>query len=140
MSVATTTHINFDGHAREALEFYQSVFGGQVVIATYADIHQVDDPAQADSVAWGQAKAPNGFRVMAYDVQSTKPFNPGDNAFYIALRGTDADEIQSQWNGLAAGATVLTPLTPAIFAPLYGMLTDRFGVTWIIDVAPPFVG
>ena len=140
MSVATTAHINFAGQAREALEFYQSVFGGEAVIATYADIHQVDDPAQADRVAWGQVQAPNGFRVMAYDVQSAKPFDRGENAFYIALRGTDPDEIRAHWDGLAAGATVLTALAPAAFAPLYGMLTDCFGVTWIVDVTPPTAG
>lgn len=134
MSVSTTAHINFRGQAREALEFYKIVFGGEATIATYAMIHQVDDPAQADSVAWGQVEAPNGFRIMAYDVQTAKPFDHGQNAFYIALRGTDADEIQTQWDGLTDGAHILTPLAPAAFAPLYGMLTDRFGVTWIVDV------
>lgn len=137
MAVATTAHINFRGQAREALEFYKTVFGGETTIATYAMIHQVEDPAQADSVAWGQLEAPNGFRVMAYDVQTAKPFDHGQNAFYIALRGTDTDEIQGQWDKLADGANILTPLAPAVFAPLYGMLTDRFGVTWIIDVSTP---
>jgi PhnB protein len=135
VSVATTPHINFRGQAREALGFYKQVFDGEAVIATYRDIHQVTDPAEADSVAWGQVEAPSGFRVMAYDVQSEKPFTPGQNAFYIALRGTDATEIQLWWDRLAAGATILTSLAPSAFAPLYGMLTDRFGVTWIVDVS-----
>ena len=134
MSVTTTTHINFRGRAKEALDFYASVFGGDVVIATYADIHQVDDPAQADSVAWGQVRTSDGFRIMAYDVQTAKPFDHGQNSFYVALSGTAADEIQRYWDGLADGATVLVPLAPAAFSPLYGMLTDRFDVTWIVDV------
>jgi PhnB protein len=138
MSITTTAHINFRGQAREALTFYESVFGGRAMIATYADIHQVEDPAQADSVAWGQVEASDGFRVMAYDVQTAKPYDQGQNAFYIALRGTDATKIQSRWDGLADGATILTPLAPAVFAPLYGMLADRFGVTWIVDVAAPY--
>lgn len=137
MSVTTTTHINFRGQAREALGFYATVFDGTVTVATYTDIHQVTDPAQADSVAWGQVEGANGFRVMAYDVQSAKPFDHGQNSFYIALRGTDAAEIQTQWDRLTEGAEILTPLAPAVFAPLYGMLTDRFGVTWIIDVTAP---
>lgn len=135
MSVSTTPHINFRGQARDALGFYERVFDGKAVIATYSDIHQVTDPAAADSVAWGQVEAPSGFRLMAYDVQTEKPFDPGANAFYIALRGTEAAEIQLRWDRFAAGATVLTPLAPAAFAPLYGMLTDRFGVTWIVDVS-----
>lgn len=65
MSVSTTAHVNFRGQAREALEFYQSVFGGDVSIATYTDIHAVEDPAQADHVAFGRGDAPNGFRIMA---------------------------------------------------------------------------
>jgi PhnB protein len=139
MSVNTIPHINFRGQAREALGFYEQVFDGTAVIATYSDIHQVTDPALADSVAWGQVEAPSGFRVMAYDVQSEKPFNPGENAFYIALRGTDASEIQLRWDRLATGATILAPLAAAAFAPLYGMLTDRFGVTWIVDVSAEHV-
>lgn len=137
MSVQTTTHVNFRGQARAALEFYQSIFGGDISIATYTDIHAVEDPSQANQVAWGQVSAPNGFRIMAYDVQTSKGFDCGENPFYIALRGTDAEEIKSQWMPLADGATIATPLAPAPFAPLYGMLTDRFGVTWIVDVEAP---
>jgi PhnB protein len=133
MSVTTTTHINFRGRAREALAFYQSVFGGEIAIATYADIHAVEQPDQADHVAFGRIGAPNGFTIMAYDVQPSKAFDPGTNPFYITLQGTDGDEIQSLWDALAASArTILTPLGPAPFAPLYGMLTDRYGVTWIV--------
>ncbi len=139
MSVTTTTHVNFRGQAREALEYYRSVFGGEISVASYADIHSAEDPAHADHVAFGRLDAPNGFTIMAYDVQPSKDYDPGVNPFYITLHGTDGDEITSLWNGLAeSAATVLTPLAPAPFSPLYGMLTDRYGVTWIIgaDTAP----
>ncbi len=137
MSVTTTAHVDSRGNAREQLEFYRSAFDGEITVATYTDIHAVEDPAQSDQVAWGQVSAPNGFRVMAYDVQPSKDFDAGRNAFYIALHGTDAEEIQRMWDGLAEDATVAIPLAPSPFAPLYGMLTDRFGVTWIVDVAAP---
>ena len=136
MSVTTTAHINTRGNARELLDFYARAFDGEVTAATYTDIHAVEQPSQADQVAWGQVTAPNGFRVMAYDVQPSKAFDHGENAYYIALRGDDTDEIQRMWDGLADGATVLTPLAPAPFAALYGMLTDRYGVTWIVDATP----
>lgn len=138
MSVSATTHVNFRGQAREALEFYKSVFGGEIAIATYADIHAVEEPAQAKQVAFGRVDAPNGFTIMAYDVQPSKGYDPGENPFYITLQGTTGDEIQPLWNGLADSATILAPLAPAPFAPLYGMLTDRHGVTWIVgaDTAP----
>jgi PhnB protein len=137
MSVTTTVHINFRGDARKALEFYQSVFGGDLSIATYADIHAVEDPSQADQIAFGRVSAPKGFDIMAYDVQPSKSYNPGENAFYVTLQSTDANEIKPLWDALSDGATaILIPLAPAAFAPLYGMLTDRFNVTWIVGVDP----
>ena len=109
------------------------MFGGELSVATYADIHAVEEPAQAHQVAFGRVDAPNGFTVMAYDVQPSKGYDAGENPFYLALQGTAGDEIQALWDALAASAiTVLVPLAPAPFAPLYGMLTDRYGVTWII--------
>ena len=55
--------------------------------------------------------------------------------FFVSVRGGDAEELQRHWDGLADGATVTVPLGPAPWAPLYGMLTDRFGVTWVLDIA-----
>jgi PhnB protein len=137
MTVTTTAHANFRGQAREALAFYHSVFGGDLSLATYADIHSAESPDQADHIAFGRVKAPNGFDIMAYDVQPSKGYDPGENAFYITLQGNDTDEIKAQWDGLADTATILIPLAPAPFAALYGMLTDRYGITWIIGVDNP---
>jgi PhnB protein len=138
MTVTTTAHANFRGQAREALTFYHSVFGGDLSLATYADIHAVEDPGAAEHIAFGRVKAASGFDIMAYDVQLSKGYDPGENAFYITLQGNDTDEIKARWEGLADGArAILIPLAPAPFAPLYGMLTDRHGVTWIVGVESP---
>lgn len=139
MSVSTTPHLNFRGQAREALAYYQTVVGGELSLATYADINAVEDPEQADHIAFGRVDAPNGFSIMAYDVQPSKPYDPGKNPFYITLHGDSGQEIQDLWNRLANAANaILIPLAPAPFSPLYGMLTDHFGITWIIgaDTAP----
>ncbi|MEU3599106.1 VOC family protein [Streptomyces sp. NPDC006798] len=140
MSVTTTTHLNFRGSAREALDFYQSVFGGHTVAVTYRDAGNVQNENEADQVMFGQVVADNGFRVMAYDVPSAMPYEPGTNPFFVSVRGKDTDEISTLWHRLAAGSNVLRPLEPAAWAPLYGMLTDRFGVTWVLDVAAPYNG
>jgi PhnB protein len=138
MTVTTTAHANFRGQAREALTFYHSVFGGDLSLATYADIHSAEHPDQAEHIAFGRVKAPSGFDIMAYDVQPSKGYHPGENAFYITLQGNDADEIKARWDGLANHATaILIPLAPAPFAPLYGMLTDRYGITWIVGAETP---
>ncbi|GAA0940161.1 VOC family protein [Nonomuraea longicatena] len=74
---------------------------------------------------------------MAYDVPSAMPYEQGTNPFFVSVRGEDADEISTLWQRLAPGSNVLRPLEPAVWAPLYGMLTDRFGVTWVLDVTAP---
>jgi PhnB protein len=135
MSVTTTTHLNFRGNAREALTFYQSVFGGQTVLLSYADAHNVSDPAEAEQIMWGQVQAPNGFHVMAYDVPGNQSYSPGDKPVFVSVRGTDQDELTTFWKGLSEGATVLQDLGPAGWSPLYGMVKDRFGVTWVLDIA-----
>lgn len=134
MTIATTPHLNFRGTARAALEFYQTVFGGHLVAVTYADAHAVTDPAEADQVMWGQVASEQGFRVMAYDVPAHTPYDAGVNPVFVSVRGAGPDEIAGYWNTLAQGANVIAPLAPAAWSPLYGMLTDRFGVTWVLDV------
>lgn len=134
MTITTTTHLNFRGDAREALAFYRSVFGGDLATVTYADAHAVTDPAEADQIMWGQVTSDAGFRVMAYDVPSHTRHEPGVLPVFVSVRGTDADELRGHWDRLAEGATVQVPLAEARWSPLYGMLTDRFGVTWVLDV------
>ncbi|WAZ26772.1 VOC family protein [Streptomyces cinnabarinus] len=138
MSVTTTPHLNFRGSARQALDFYQSVFGGHTVAVTYKDAANVQNDSEADWVMWGQVVADNGFHVMAYDVPSAMPYEQGTNPFFVSVRGEDADEISTLWQRLVDGSNVLRPLEPAAWAPLYGMLTDRFGVTWVLDVTAPY--
>lgn len=135
-TVATTTHLNFRGNARAALEFYQSVFGGQLMVVSYADAGAVQNPAEANQVLWGQVAAESGFRLMAYDVPSSLAWAPGTIPFFVSLRGKDPDEITGYWQGLAASATIIQPLAPSGWSPLYGMLKDKFGITWVLDLEP----
>lgn len=134
MSITTTTHLNFRGTARAALELYQSVFGGDLTAVTYADAHAVTEPAEADQIMWAQLVSPQGFRVMAYDVPSHTAYDPGTNPVFVSVRGNDAEEITRYFTALADGADVIVPVGPAAWAPLYGMLRDRFGVTWVFDI------
>lgn len=135
MSITTTTHLNFRGEARAALEFYRSVFGGEVTIVTYADAHSVQQPCEADQVMWGQVVADNGLHVMAYDAPATVQFERGENSFFVSVRGESPDEITRYWQELSDGANVIADLAPAGWSPLYGMLKDRFGIAWVLDVA-----
>lgn len=140
MSVKSVTHLNFRGDARAALEFYQSVFGGDIAAVTYKDAGNMQDPAEADQVMWGQVVADNGFHVMAYDVPSRMPWDRGENSFFVSLRGETTEEVTAYWEKLSVGATIVQPLAPAQWASLYGMLRDRFGVVWVVDVVSEYNG
>ncbi|WP_214408003.1 VOC family protein [Pseudonocardia lacus] len=135
MTVSTTTHLNFRGDARAALEFYRSASGGELVITTYRDAGRAVHPAEADQVLWGQVRGEGGFHVMAFDVPSSRAFSRGEESFFVSLRGSTKEEITELWDGLSDGATVIEDLAPSPWSPLYGMLRDRFGITWVLDVA-----
>ena len=163
MSVNVVTHLNFAGNARQALEFYHSVFGGQLSIGTYGQGGVPNDsadsdratfnPVPADSpdaehVSFGMVSADNGFRLAAYDVfgadgPALASSGLGDDAspraaglthtepFFVVLNGDTREEITPLWHGLADSGTIIQALAPSEFSPAYGMVTDRYGVTWI---------
>jgi PhnB protein len=152
MSINTTTHLNFRGDARAALEFYQSVFGGQVTIASYGDFGMPKDAPGADDVVFGQVLSDDGFQVMAYDIpgqaggsaaqagstQRENGVTVTDQPFFVSVRGETLEEVQRYWNKLSAGASIVEPLAASAWSPGFGMLTDGFGVTWILDVAAAY--
>lgn len=135
MTIETTAHLNFRGQARDALTFYQAVFGGQIVLASHSQVYPEFSAHEADRIAFGQVTSQDGFRIMAFDVPEARPYDPGIAPVFVSLRGQTAEEIRTYWNGLAEGATILAPIAPSAWSPLYGMLTDRFGITWVLDVA-----
>ncbi|NIZ91429.1 VOC family protein [Kineococcus rubinsiae] len=140
MSITTTTHLNFRGQAPEALAFYAAVFGGEVLSFTFAqggDERDTADGAVGTQLKWGGVSAPSGFSLMAFDVPPGRAHDAGTDAVYVSVRGTDAAELTACWDALVVGGTVRAGLAPAGFSPLYGMVTDRFGVTWVLDVLPP---
>jgi PhnB protein len=153
MALTTSTHLNFRGDARAALEFYRSVFGGHLTVVAYGDFGMPKDQPDSDKVVFGQVTADNGFRIMAYDVPSHAPAGTAPAAttrehgltltgerFFVSVRGETADEVGALWDGLAEGADVIEKFGPSPWAPGFGMLTDRYGVTWILDVAAPHAG
>ncbi|MFZ8756482.1 VOC family protein [Microbacterium sp. HMH0099] len=149
MTVQTTTHLNFRGDARAALEFYQSVFGGHLAVNTYADFGMPADIPGADKVVFGVVAAENGFRVMAYDIPgqseggvagggSTRRENNTtitDQALFVSLSSPTLEELQGYWDSLTMDATVVEPLAASAWSAGFGMLTDKFGVTWSFSVA-----
>ena len=149
MSIQTTTHLNFRGDARAALEFYQSVFGGHTVINTYSDFGMPAESPGADKVVFGLVAAENDFRVMGYDIPgqtegsiagggSTRRENNTtvtDQALFVSIGSDTLDELQGYWDALSVDAVIVEPLAASAWSAGFGMLTDRFGVTWSVSVA-----
>ncbi|WP_405491223.1 VOC family protein [Nocardia sp. NBC_00511] len=152
MTVAAVTHLNFTGQARAALTFYQQVFGGQLSLATHADFGMPAELPGSDGVVFGQVLSDNGFAIMAYDIPTdpdTLPSTPTwtrrangttvtNSPFFVSVRGETAEEVAALWAKLSDEAQIVEEFGPAPWAPGFGMLTDRFGVTWILDVAATY--
>lgn len=148
MSIQTTTHLNFRGDARAALDFYQSVFGGHSVINTYGEFGLPQELPGADKVVFGLVVAENGFRIMGYDIPgeqggsviggtSTRRENNTtltDQALFVSINADTLDEAQVYWDKLGDSATIVEPLAASEWSAGFGMLTDRFGVTWSVGV------
>lgn len=94
------------------------------------------EQSDAEQVIWGQVTSNDGFRIMAFDILEPRSFDMGQNAFFISLRGSSATDLEARWAALAVDATILHPLGPAPWTSLYGMLRDRFSITWIVDLEP----
>lgn len=134
MTVVTTPHLNFRGNAKDALTFYHSVFGGQLIALTNEQGGRLEVPDELQQVIFGQVIAENGFQIMAYDVPSTTTYDQGDKSLFVSVRGDSVDEITELWGRLSVGSTILSELAPSMFSPAYGMLKDSFGVVWVLDV------
>ncbi len=133
MASRLNPYVSFKDNAREALEFYREVFGGELRLSTYGEFGQADTPI-ADHIMHGNLETPSGFTLMAADTPPDMPHNPGDN-IAISLSGDDADELRGYWERLSDGGTVSVPLERQMWGDEFGQLTDRFGISWMVNIA-----
>ena len=134
MPTILNPYLNFKDNAREAMTFYQSVLGGELNVSTFADFQASDAPEDADKIMHSQLTTPGGLTLMGADTPSYMPFNPGSN-FAVSLSGEDEAELRGYWDKLTEGATIAAPLEKAPWGDTFGMLTDRFGVGWLVNIA-----
>lgn len=131
-------YLNFRGQAKEALEFYHAVFGGELTVSSFADLGMTDVPeSERGLVMHGQLETPAGFTLMASDVPSHMDYAAGTNQFSISLSGPSDDDAQLRgyWEKLGEGATIVEPLATAPWGASFGMLTDRFGINWMVNIS-----
>ena len=135
MTASLNPYLNFRGNAREALEFYRTVFGGNLAASTFTELGMPVDPAESDQVMHGQLTTDSGFTLMASDVPSHMTWSKGENEFSVSLSGDSEDELTGYWERLSDGATITAPLIRAPWGDTFGMLKDRFGVGWLVNIS-----
>ncbi|MCX4673221.1 VOC family protein [Streptomyces sp. NBC_01381] len=128
-------YISFDGDARQAMEFYKEVFGGDLSLNTFGESGQQGTP-HAEQIMHAMLEAPNGFTLMAADTPPGMQHNPGTN-FSVSLSGDDETELRGYWDKLSAGGTVAVPMEKQMWGDVFGMCTDRFGIPWMVNISEP---
>ncbi len=128
-------YLGFRATAREAMTFYQSVFGGQLEMSTFAEFQASDDPAEQDKIMHAVLTTDNGMVLMGADTPNRMDYTAGNN-FSVSVSGTEEDELRGYFDKLADGGTVAMPLESAPWGAVFGMCTDKFGVTWLINITP----
>ena len=135
MASRLNPYLSFNGNARQALEFYKSIFGGELVLNTFGSFG-APDASIADNIMHGMLEAPNGFTLMGADSPPDDPseYNIG-NGVSISLSGDNVEELRGYWAGLSVDGTITVPLEKQMWGDEFGMLTDQFGFVWMVNIA-----
>lgn len=134
MPTSLNPYLNFTGQAREAMKFYASVLGGELRLTTFAEAGGMGVPeAEEHQVMHGQLDGPDGPLLMGSDVPSHMG-RPTPAGFAVSLSGDDEAVLRGWWEGLSAGATIQQPLEVAPWGDAFGMLQDRFGIDWMVNI------
>ena len=136
MATKLTPYVAFKDNAREAMEFYKTVFGGQLWMDTFKSFQVSDDPAENNKIMHGYLVGERGFELMAADTPNAMQFNDGAR-ISLSLSGGDEDEaeLKGYWQKLSSdGGTITLPLEKAPWGAWFGMCVDKYGITWMVNI------
>lgn len=133
MTSRLNPYLSFDGDARQAMEFYQSVFGGELHMNTFGEFGASQAP-EAEQIMHAMLESDNGLVLMGSDTPPGMTFDPGSR-ISISLSGADGDELRAYWQRLSSSGTVGVPLEKQMWGDEFGMCVDQFGVTWMVNIA-----
>jgi PhnB protein len=134
MSASLSPYLNFNGNAAEAMRFYQSVLGGDLAVQTFGDAGMAQNENEKNLTVHA-ALTSDGITLFASDGRPGQPVIFGDNV-HLSLQGSDTAQLTGYFNGLAAGGQVDMPLAKQFWGATFGMLTDKFGVRWMVNITP----
>ncbi len=135
MSSRLNPYLNFNGNARQAMEFYANVFGGNLSLSTFAQFGASDSP-DAERIMHGMLETDAGYVIMGADITSDMEYHPM-TGFSVSLSGDDADILRGYWEKLSASGTATMPLQRQVWGDEFGMCVDEFGVSWLVNIAQP---
>jgi PhnB protein len=136
MTVRLNPYLSFRDNAREAMTFYESVFGGELTVSTFADLHASADPSEQHKIMHSQLETPDGLVLMAADTPDGMEFRP-QAGVSVSLSGDDEARLRGYWERLSEGGTVTMPFEKAPWGAMFGMCVDRFGTSWMVNAAAP---
>lgn len=134
MPTRLNPYLSFRDDAREAMEFYKSVFGGELTVSTFGEFGASDDPAEKDKVMHAQLESPGGLVLMGADTPNSMDYTRGDN-ISVSLSGDDDAELTGYWEKLSESGTVQEPLSKAPWGDSFGMCADKYGVNWLVNIS-----
>ena len=136
METKLNPYLNFKDNARQAMELYKSVFGGELKMNTFKDYHASQSSAEDNLIMHAELNAGEGLIFMGSDTPARMEFRPGTN-ISMSLSGENEDELKTYFNKLSAGGTISMPLEKAIWGDTFGMCTDKFGIGWMVNITAP---
>lgn len=135
MASRLNPYLSFPGNTKEAMEFYESVFGGTLAVNTFGEYGE-QKAEVADKIMHAMLETDKGFTLMASDPPPGMEVQPGNN-IAISLSGDDADELRGYWDKLSADGNVQMPLEKQMWGDTFGMCTDKFGLSWMVNITEP---
>ena len=136
MPSTLSPYLNFRDNTRQAMQFYQAIFGGRLDMQTFKDFHASQDPSEDNLIMHSVLTADNGIVFMASDTPKRMEYRPGTN-MSLSLSGDNEAELRGYFEKLSDGATITMPLEKAMWGDTFGMLTDKFGVSWLVNITAP---
>jgi PhnB protein len=135
VSTLLNPYLSFRDTARDAMTFYQSVFGGDLALSTFGEFHASEDPAESDKIMHGMLTSEKGLVLMGADTPNSMDYSPGNN-ISVSLSGDDEAELRGYYDKLSGdGGTVTVPMEKAPWGDIFGMCTDKFGIAWLVNVS-----
>lgn len=134
MASTLNPYLTFIGKAREALEFYKSVFDGELSLMPFKGVHEDLTSEQEEHIMHGQLITKDGMTIMASD--DPESVNESKNVS-IAVTGDDDVKFTEYFNKLCVGGKTIVPMSTQVWGDTFGMCTDKFGVRWMINVRKP---